>query len=672
LSRVNARLLLSASCCTALVFCWAVPARTDDEAPFDAVVVKVLPSSDRARNQAIVEKVAAASDPELVDVPPGSCLADVVRQRCGNSSEPLMRVMRRLNPGVDAYRPAAVAVQVRLASCPYWELGPQVRVDSPGKEGAGRAMDALMGYSGPVTQAKVLEANPSLNGDLGNLGAGDQMTLPWATRPVTVPLRPDLADKAAVAAGILKTTGALSVRPPELTQGLDLVRDVEVASTDDDGGCPGLKEAGSSWPFPRDAVLDVLTRNGKVGQVRALIADTGIGRDDVSRLPLYDNAEESGASEDDGIDEDGSGYPDDRWGATLYPPFGFPGIQTEYPRFAHGVNVATVLAGTGVADALSAAIRDRVRLSIGNVVKVRKTAAATEFSIDPAGVEESVRLAAALGAFILNWSLEGPQEMKGVLEALKKNERLLVVAAAGNDGQELKEAVGFPWGYVVDIPDRMLIVAAHDPKGKRASFSNYGKAIVDIAAPGCGVPTQNPGGARTAVQGTSFAAPLVALTAALLASEGLERPQAIKRRILATARLDDGLAEAVTSSGTLDIPKALAIRDDILEVEGDADKRKLLMGRIVEEPAQWSLCGRQVAAKDIVRLIPERRAGDPRPTLVRLRRYNARGYVAGVTDEYCTTPDVAIKFKSVGESEPRSFALKDLRDYIPSLLPPLQ
>jgi subtilisin family serine protease len=530
-----------------------------------------------------------------------------------------------------------------------------------------------MGYSGPLTQARVLEANPALKGNLGGLDAGDQVTLPWSTRPVALHLKPELAGQAAaVADEILKITGALSVRPPEPTQDLDLVRDVKPAAGNDNDNCPGLKEAGKSWPFPRDAILDVLTRTRTVSKVRALVADTGIDRRDLSRLPLFDNVQESGQREDDGIDDDTSGYPDDRWGATLYPPFGFPERQAAYARSEHGMKVAAVLGGTGAADGLTAAIRDRVCLSIGNIVKARRTGLGTDFWIDPAGVEESVRFAAAINAFVLNWSIEGPQEMKGVLEALKRNDRLLVVAAAGNDGRELRDAVGFPWGYVVDIPNRMLTVGAHDPKGSRAKFSNFGKAVVDIAAPGCGIVTQGLGGAATTVEGTSFAAPLVSLTAALLAAEGLEQPQAIKRRILATARLDDSLAEAFSASGTLDMTKALAIRDDILEIRGTGDKTELLMGQVVDPPTVMSICGRQISVKDIVRIVPERRTNDPRPTLVRLRRYTPLGGIAGVTDEYCATPDVTLKYKKAGAADIKSFAIKDVRDYIPSILPPIE
>ena len=58
---------------------------------------------------------------------------------------------------------------------------------------------------------------------------------------------------------------------------------------------------------------------------------------------------------------------------------------------------------------------------------------------------------------------------------------MLIVAAAGNDGDNADKTPVFPAAY----PDsNILSVAATNSKDKLASFSNFGAKTVDLAAPG--------------------------------------------------------------------------------------------------------------------------------------------------------------------------------------------
>lgn len=105
------------------------------------------------------------------------------------------------------------------------------------------------------------------------------------------------------------------------------------------------------------------------------------------------------------------------------------------------------------------------------------------------------------------------------LEALRiaiRDAGVPVIAAAGNDGAQLTTAGPyFPAAWV--LPN-LITVAAVQPNGAIASFSNFGASVVDIAAPGAGITTTSIGGQAVVANGTSYAAPYVAGAVALAKS----------------------------------------------------------------------------------------------------------------------------------------------------------
>jgi subtilisin family serine protease len=102
---------------------------------------------------------------------------------------------------------------------------------------------------------------------------------------------------------------------------------------------------------------------------------------------------------------------------------------------------------------------------------------------------KAIEYAKAKGAKIINASWGGPGSSRlskddvALREAIRRS-GLLFVAAAGNDGANVDATPYYPAAF--DLPN-VVSVAAVDNRGQLASFSNYGRKTIDIAAPGASI-----------------------------------------------------------------------------------------------------------------------------------------------------------------------------------------
>jgi subtilisin family serine protease len=114
------------------------------------------------------------------------------------------------------------------------------------------------------------------------------------------------------------------------------------------------------------------------------------------------------------------------------------------------------------------------------------------------------------GAKVLNMSFDYSSYSPELANAIKyaNSKGVVSVASAGNDGQQV--AV-----YPGALPS-VIDVASTSNSDIQSTFTNYGAPPVWIAAPGEGVVTTYPWGTYAAGWGTSFSAPLVSGTAALM------------------------------------------------------------------------------------------------------------------------------------------------------------
>lgn len=122
-------------------------------------------------------------------------------------------------------------------------------------------------------------------------------------------------------------------------------------------------------------------------------------------------------------------------------------------------------------------------------------------------VAQGLTYAADHGARVANISYVGVAASAAVQSAAQymKNKGGLVVVCAGNNGIDEH----------ITPTTTMIPVSATDSTDARTSWSSYG-SFVALAAPGAAIWTTNKAGSYSAWNGTSFASPIVAGTAALM------------------------------------------------------------------------------------------------------------------------------------------------------------
>ncbi len=133
-------------------------------------------------------------------------------------------------------------------------------------------------------------------------------------------------------------------------------------------------------------------------------------------------------------------------------------------------------------------------------------------------------------------------------------------AAAGNDSKNIDNDPVYPASYSAK---NIIAIAASDQDDKLASFSNYGKKTVDVAAPGTNILSTYPDNKYAYLQGTSMATPEVTGSVALLASE--DTTSSVSERIdflKSTVDKKSSLNSKVESGGRVNINSALKKLDN--------------------------------------------------------------------------------------------------------------
>jgi subtilisin family serine protease len=187
------------------------------------------------------------------------------------------------------------------------------------------------------------------------------------------------------------------------------------------------------------------------------------------------------------------------------------------PDAKHGTHVAGIIGGVrGTAGGID---------GIATKVKIMMVRAVPDGDERDKDIANAIRYAVDNGANVINMSFgKGfSPEKSAVDEAVKyaDSKGVLMVHAAGNDGENLAEKPSFPTPVYLagGRPNNWIEVGASSWKGLdslAAPFSNYGKAQVDVFAPGVDILSTVPGGGYERESGTSMAAPVVTGLAAML------------------------------------------------------------------------------------------------------------------------------------------------------------
>jgi thermitase len=327
--------------------------------------------------------------------------------------------------------------------------------------------------------------------------------------------------------------------------GLYLIAYLLASSTASAENLKQKKSLASSWAHQQIETNRAQELAGDHSPLIAII-DTGV---DVSHPSIKDslwiNPGESGLDSKgrnkatNGIDDDQNGYIDDVHG------WNFVTNSADLKdRHGHGTHIAGIISS----------VAPQSRLLILKYYDAKSTPIENVLH-----TMQAFKYAIQMKVQIINFSGGGPgpsSKEESILKEAEKN-KILLVAAAGNDGVNTDHIPYFPADYPLS---NILSVTALNSSLGIPMYANYGARSVSVAAPGDEILSSLPGGNFGEMSGTSQATAFVSGVAALILSQNDMEPNLLIEKIISS-----GLEERILQNKTLQATRLNAYRSLVMK-----------------------------------------------------------------------------------------------------------
>ncbi|MFZ4576014.1 MAG: S8 family serine peptidase [Phycisphaerales bacterium] len=240
-----------------------------------------------------------------------------------------------------------------------------------------------------------------------------------------------------------------------------------------------------------------------------------------------------------GIDDDANGRIDDTRGWDF-----FSNDNNPIDDNGHGTHTAGTFGGVGNNGVGVTGVSWQCKIMALKFLGASGSGATT-------GAISAVQYLTQKGVKVSNNSWGGGGYSQALFDAISASRSVghVFVAAAGNAGVNIDSSPSYPASYNLD---NIISVAASDNNNNRASFSNYGRTGVDLAAPGVNIYSSYLS-SYAYLDGTSMATPHVTGVVALV--QGLHPDWTytqVRDRILFTVRPVAAFATTTVTGGVLD------------------------------------------------------------------------------------------------------------------------